>query len=118
MATPGTGGQDDDAALRARLAALSGALDSRRRAGETRTPPGGVSSPNGMGQAVSLGFRVMSEFVAAVVVGGLIGWAIDKGLGTSPGFLIGFLALGTAAGFWNVYRIAMGPAASRGGLGR
>ena len=46
---------------------------------------------------------------AAVVVGGFIGWAIDRWLGTSPGALIVFLALGTAAGFWNVYRIAMQP---------
>ena len=116
MATPETGGQDDDAALRARLANLSGALDTHRKAAETRTPSGGLASPNGMGQAMSLGFRVMTEFVAAVVVGGFIGWAIDKGLGTSPGFLIAFLALGTAAGFWNVYRIAMGPTGPKGGL--
>ena len=106
MADPQGGGADDDAAMRARLKDLSGALDGHRKGAETRQPTGGFSSPNGMGQAMSLGFRVMSEFVAAVVVGGL---AIDRWLGTSPGALIVFLALGTAAGFWNVYRIAMQP---------
>ena len=106
MANP----DDDDAALRARLKDLSGALDSHRRSAERRTEPAGLSVTNGMGQAVSLGFRVMSEFVAAVVVGGFMGWTIDRWLGSSPGFLIAFIALGTAAGFWNVYRIAMRPA--------
>ncbi len=109
MGDPRDGDPDDDAAMRARLKDLSGALDSQRRVGETRAGPAGPSAPNGMGQAVSLGFRVMSEFVAAVVVGGFIGWAIDRWVGTSPGFLIAFIALGTAAGFWSVYRIAMQP---------
>lgn len=117
MANPEGGGADDDAAMRARLKDLSGALDDHRKAaGLPRGPSGGLEAPNGMGQAMSLGFRVMSEFVAAVVVGGFIGWMIDRGLGTSPAALIVFLGLGTAAGFWSVYRIAMRPtAASPGG---
>ncbi len=110
MANPQGGDPDDDAALRARLRDLSGALDDHRKAaGMPRPAPGGLQAPNGMGQAMSLGFRVMSEFVAAVVVGGFIGWMIDRGLGTSPAALIVFLGLGTAAGFWSVYRIAMRP---------
>ena len=110
MANPEAGDPDDDAAMRARLRDLSGALDDHRKAaGMPRTPPGGLQAPNGVGQAMSLGFRVMSEFVAAVVVGGFIGWMIDRGLGTSPAGLIVFLGLGTAAGFWSVYRIAMRP---------
>ena len=108
MADP-RGGPDDDAAMKARLNDLSGALDSHRRAAAAPKSTGGLPSPNGMGQAMSLGFRVMSEFVAAVVVGGFIGWAIDRWLGISPAALIVFLALGTAAGFWSVYRIAMQP---------
>ena len=55
---------------------------------------------------MSLGFRVLAEFVAGVVVGGFIGWQIDTWLGTTPFGLIVFLMLGTAAGFWNVYKIA------------
>ena len=105
---------DDDAAMRARLKDLSGALDSHRQAATASKPTAGLPSPNGMGQAMSLGFRVMSEFVAAVVVGGFIGWVIDRWLGISPAALILFLALGTAAGFWNVYRIAAQPTGSGG----
>jgi ATP synthase protein I len=100
---------DDDAAMQARLKELSGALDSHRKAAAAPKSTAGFSSPNGMGQAMSLGFRVMSEFVAAVVVGGFIGWVIDRWLGISPAALIVFLGLGTAAGFWNVYRIAAQP---------
>lgn len=59
---------------------------------------------------MSLGIRVMSEFVAGVAVGALIGWQLDIWFRTSPVLLIVFLALGTAAGFWNVYRIAVKPA--------
>jgi ATP synthase protein I len=63
---------------------------------------------------MSLGFRVMTEFVAAVVVGALIGWQVDTWTGAWTGikvpiFLLLFLGLGTAAGFMNVYRIAMQP---------
>ena len=67
---------------------------------------------------MSLGFRVMSEFVAAVLVGGFIGWALDRWLGISPAALIVFLGFGAAAGFWNVYRIAMQPTGPRSGAGR
>lgn len=118
MTSPQDGGPDDDAAMRARLKDLSGALDSHRKASATRQTTGGFSAPNGVGQAMSLGFRVMSEFVAAVVVGGFIGWAIDRWLGISPAALIVFLGLGTAAGFWNVYRIAMQPGGPDGGAKR
>ena len=57
----------------------------------------------------------MSEFVASVVVGAVIGWAIDHWLGSSPVALILFIGLGTAAGFWSVYRIAVGPSGRPGG---
>jgi ATP synthase protein I len=106
---------DDDAAMRSRLKELSGALDSHRKAAAAPKATAGLPSPNGMGQAMSLGFRVMSEFVAAVVVGGFIGWAIDRWLGISPAGLIAFGALGTVAGFWNVYRIAAQPTQVRDG---
>ncbi len=105
----------DDAAQRARLKDLSSALDSHRKTSAPQADPTGVSSPAGLGQAVNLGFRVMSEFVASVVVGAVIGWAIDHWFGSSPVALILFIGLGTAAGFWNVYRIAVGSSGRPGG---
>ena len=105
MTAPQPPDGEDDAAMRRRLASLSRDLGGTAKTGGTQAS-GATPSPNGMGQAVSLGFRVMSEFVAAVAVGGFIGWALDRWLGTSPGGLILFIALGTAAGFWSVYRVA------------
>jgi ATP synthase protein I len=57
-------------------------------------------------------FKVSTELVAGVFVGGFIGWALDTllmpklGVSTSPLFLIVFLLLGIAAGFLNVFRAA------------
>jgi ATP synthase protein I len=45
-------------------------------------------------------------FVIAVLFGFLIGWALDRWLGTSPLFLIVFFFLGVAAGIANVVRTA------------
>lgn len=58
------------------------------------------------GQAMGLAFRLATELVAGVFVGALIGWALDRWLGTSPFLLIGFLLLGVAAGLLNAVRAA------------
>ncbi len=102
--------------LRARLDNLANALDAQQR--DARESSGEKLgqvrlSPASMGYAMGLAFRVLSEFVAAVIVGGFIGWWIDWLTGTSPAFLIIFLLMGAAAGFWNVYRIAMKPPGSK-----
>lgn len=97
--------EDDEAALRARLEKLSAAFD--KRDAEERDRASGKSPPEGsFGRAMGTGFTVLSEFIAAVVVGVFIGWRLDAWFGTAPLLLIVFLALGTAAGFWNVYRVA------------
>lgn len=56
--------------------------------------------------ALGLAFRLATEFVAGVVVGSLIGWWLDRWLGTAPWLLILFFTLGAAAGFLNVTRTA------------
>jgi ATP synthase protein I len=98
----------EEARLKARLHELGDALEVHDEAAKSRRSTGGPA-PGSVGAAMSLGFRVMTEFVAAVVVGALIGWQIDTWTGTKPLFLLLFLTLGTAAGFMNVYRIAMQP---------
>ncbi len=62
---------------------------------------------------MAAGFRVVSELVAGVIVGGVIGWYLDKWLGSAPFALIVFLVLGAVSGFWNVYRLAARPTGSR-----
>lgn len=51
-------------------------------------------------------FRLSTEFVSAVAVGGVLGYALDWALGTLPLFLILLLLLGFAAGVLNVLRSA------------
>ncbi len=53
---------------------------------------------------IAQAFRLSSEFIAGVVVGGGIGYAIDKYFETSPWGLIIFLLLGFAAAVLNVLR--------------
>ena len=104
--------QDDDRAgrgpfsegdLARRLDHLSRALDEekRERLQAAETKPAGRSE-------YALAFRLASEFVAGVLVGAVIGWALDRLAGTSPWGLIVFLLLGVAAGTFNVLRAAGG----------
>jgi ATP synthase protein I len=50
------------------------------------------------------GFRLSSEFVAAVLVGAGLGFLVDHYLRVSPGGLIVFTLLGFAAGVLNLMR--------------
>lgn len=101
---------EEDEGLRARLDRLSAALDAQTaEAGSRQKRAREKQHSSGTGQALTLGMRVLSEFLAAVLVGSLIGWGIDELAGTRPAFLIIFLLLGAAAGSWNVYRLAMQP---------
>ena len=59
-------------------------------------------SPSKLG----LAFRLVTELLAAVIVGGGIGWALDRVLGTSPLLLIVMFMLGVAAGMRSVIRTA------------
>ena len=99
----------ESAALRSRLNRLSADLSASKDLDAGKGGKDAGFSAGSLGEAMNLGFRVLGEFVSAVVVGALIGWPLDKWLGTAPLFLIVFVLLGTAAGFWSVYRIAVKP---------
>ncbi len=101
------------AALRSRLDRLSADLGANKDSSARQGDADSGASAGSVGSAMNLGFRVLTEFVAAVVVGALIGWQFDKWLGTAPLLLLVFLLIGTAAGFWNVYRIAVKPPGSK-----
>ena len=94
-------GAKSDAGLARRLDRLSNSLDAERREQEAAAAP--RRSDTG---GFSLGMRLASEFVAAIVAGAAIGWGLDWLAGTTPFGMIGFLLLGFAAGVRNVMRAA------------
>src|SRR5215475_7445568 len=98
----------DEAALSARLGSLDQRLselrDSRRRGTDQPEREGGDGAARA--SAMARGFRLSSELIASVLVGALIGWAIDRLLSTSPFGLIVFFLLGFVAGIVNVVRSA------------
>ena len=64
------------------------------------------SGPTGPSADLGLGFRMAIELVASVIVGGGIGWGLDRLLGTAPWLMILFLLFGIGAGFMGVFRTA------------
>lgn len=73
----------------------------QHESGQGPTQRGGSS---GMGMAA----RITVELVVSVMVGGGIGYALDRGLGSRPWLMLLFLFLGGAAGVMNAYRAAKG----------
>ncbi|MCX7323283.1 MAG: AtpZ/AtpI family protein [Hyphomicrobiales bacterium] len=60
------------------------------------------------GTAMARGMKLVSEFVAGIAAGGMLGWLIDRFAGIQPfGLLIG-LMFGFAAGLRNLYRATQG----------
>lgn len=88
-------------ALRQRASDLGKRLDQVHA---RKAPPAG--NARARGTALGEAFKIVAELVVGVVVGGGMGWALDKALGTAPWLMILFLILGFAAGMSNVVRTA------------
>ena len=54
--------------------------------------------------AESRGWAAGIEFIGCVLIGGFLGWLIDRYAGTAPWAMIGLLLLGFAAGLRSVLR--------------
>ncbi len=54
--------------------------------------------------ALAQGTRHAFEIAATTLVGGGIGWMLDRWLATGPWLLLLFFLLGVAAGFWNLLK--------------
>ena len=65
-------------------------------------------STNKSSNAASLGkaLKISTEFVAAVVVGSLLGFILDSWFDTKPWLIIIFFFIGVATGILNVIRSA------------
>jgi ATP synthase protein I len=67
------------------------------------------ATPHGngrQGDAMARGLKISAELIGGVVVGGGMGWLLDKWLGTFPLLFIVFFLLGSAAGMLNIIRQA------------
>lgn len=84
--------QDD---LNKRIAEAQAKIDARER-------PKYMATGKGMG----LGFRMASDFAAAVIVGAVLGWGLDALFGWTPWGLVSCLLLGFVAGVRNVVATA------------
>ncbi len=92
---------EDREALRRRSDAIGQRLDEVARAREA------VQRPQGRATA-GRAMRASAELIGGIVAGGLIGWYLDKWLGTEkPVMFVLFFLLGAAAGILNVIRVAM-----------
>ena len=76
----------------------------KQRLGKVRGEPEDTKAVGGNGRNLGYAFRMALDMVAAVVVGGVIGWYLDRWLDTKPVLLLIMIALGLAAGFSNVWR--------------
>ncbi len=85
-------GGDD---LNKRIAEAQAKIAARERPGHTAT-----------GKGMGLGFRMASDFAAAVIVGAILGWGLDALFGWTPWGLVSCLMLGFAAGVRNIVAAA------------
>ena len=73
-----------------------------RKSAATCRPIGRQASQSAYGPA----FKFAGELLVGVVVGGGLGWALDKQFGTAPWLMVLLVILGFAAGLLNVVRAA------------
>lgn len=84
----------------ARLESLDERLDRMQQAEAKRTTK---RQPDASYQAGQL---VLSQLVGCPLGGGIVGWLLDRWLGTMPWLTLVMLFLGFAVGVWNVIRIS------------
>lgn len=91
-----------DEGLEERRKRLSAQLADRRAddAAEAKREAQSDESRKGM----ALGLKISSDFIAAIVVGFMLGWLLDYFAGTSPWGMIILLLLGFCAGILNILR--------------
>ena len=76
-------------------------LEARLEAAKARHEP---QARQAASTALAQGTRHAFEIAATTMVGGGIGWLLDRWLETGPWMLLLFLFLGIAAGFWNLLK--------------
>ena len=86
----------------ARLDSLEQRLERAEAAEAKRTGRAPAADAN-----EQLGNRVLSLLIGGLVGGTLIGWLLDRWLGTEPVLLITLMVLGTVGGFWRIIKMSL-----------
>lgn len=76
-------------------------LGARLEAAKARHEP---QARQAAASALAQGTRHAFEIAATTLVGGGIGWMLDRWLETGPFMLLLFFLLGVGAGFWNLMK--------------
>ncbi|WP_428032663.1 AtpZ/AtpI family protein [Ancylobacter sp.] len=95
-----------DAELSGRLRGLGSALDKVQAERRAEEKASAVQDRTSSSAGMALAFRLGAEFVAGVLVGAGLGWAIDRFFGIAPWGMIVFILLGFGAGIVNMMRAA------------
>jgi ATP synthase protein I len=93
---------DDAARYQGRISELGAKLDKAKAERDAAAQADLDAEMRGRGMAY--GMRMAAEMVAAVIVGGAIGYGLDSLLGSKPWLFLLFFVLGFAAGVLNVVR--------------
>jgi ATP synthase protein I len=86
---------NSDKKLEKKIQELSDKLEDTR----TSNKPTDKTASN-----MSFAFKISSELIAGIAIGGFVGYYADEYFQTKPLFLIIFLLLGVAASLLNLYR--------------
>ena len=87
--------------LSKRASAIGAEIDAAKQ--RRSSPKHGTAD---QGNAMARGLKISAELIGGVVVGGGLGWLLDRWLGTFPLLFIVFFLLGSAAGILNIVRQA------------
>lgn len=99
--------EPDDQELSHKLAEL-GSRVRKARAEAGLSQDDEAAKPGGVHSLLGMGFRVATDLVVSVGLGGTLGWAADDHWGSSPWGLIVGLGVGFASGVLTVYRVVRG----------
>ncbi|PWE57991.1 F0F1 ATP synthase assembly protein [Metarhizobium album] len=93
-----------DDGLEARRRRLGAKLANIRKEAHDEKASESSAEANRKGYAMAM--KLSSEFIAAIIVGALLGYLFDRFVGTAPWGMIVLLLLGFCAGILNVLRSA------------
>ena len=94
-------GQDVESPQDARIGSLEERLQRAQAKEAERTGLAPSADAN-----EQLGQRVLSTLLGCLFGGTLIGWLLDRLLGTGPWLLIIMMVLGTIGGFWSIIKLS------------